>query len=85
MIGLIDGGGGMRGVYTAGIYDRLLDEKAKIDYGIGISAGAANMITCLAGQHGRTLTFFAEYTFRREYMSLSNWLKKGSYLNLDYI
>ena len=34
MIGLIDGGGGMRGVYTAGIYDRLLDEKAKIVDGI---------------------------------------------------
>lgn len=85
MIGLIDGGGGMRGVYTAGIYDCLLDNGIKIDYGIGVSAGAANMITYLAGQRERTLTFFAEYTFRREYMGFSNWLKKGYYLNLDYI
>ncbi|MBC5649490.1 patatin-like phospholipase family protein [Christensenella tenuis] len=85
MIGLIDGGGGMRGVYTAGIYDRMLDEHTKIDYGIGVSAGAANMITYLAGQRGRTLTFFADYTFRREYMSVANWLKDRNYLNLDYI
>ena len=85
MIGLIDGGGGMRGVYTAGIYDRMLDENAKIDYGIGVSAGAANMITYLAGQHGRTLTFFADYTFRREYMSAGNWLRDRNYLNLNYI
>ncbi len=85
MIGLIDGGGGMRGVYTAGIYDYLLDHEVKIEYGIGVSAGAANMMNYLAGQRKRTLTFFAEYTFRKEYMSFSSWLKNGSYLNLDYI
>ncbi len=85
MIGFIDGGGGMRGVYTAGIYDYLLDAGISIDYGIGVSAGAANMITFLAGQRGRTLTFFADYTFRKEYMGLGNWLKHGNFLNLDYI
>lgn len=85
MIGMIDMGGGMRGVYTAGIYDYLLDQKITIDYGIGVSAGAANMITFLAGQRGRTLVFFAEYSFRKQYMSLANWLKEKNYLSLDYI
>jgi predicted patatin/cPLA2 family phospholipase len=85
MIGLIDCGGGMKGIYTAGIYDYLLDIGISIDYGIGVSAGAANMITFLAGQRGRTRTYYADYTFRKEYMSVSNWLKKGSYLDLDYI
>ena len=33
MIGLIDGGGGMRGIYTAGIYDRMLDENAELIMG----------------------------------------------------
>ena len=75
MIGVIDCGGGMRGVYTAGVYDHLIDKGLVIDYGIGVSAGAANMISYLAGQRGRTLTFFAEYTFRKEYMGLSNWLR----------
>ena len=85
MIGVIDCGGGMRGVYTAGIYDHLIDKDLVIDYGIGVSAGAANMISYLAGQRGRTLTFFAEYTFRKEYMGLSNWLRDRNYLNLEYI
>ncbi len=85
MTGLIDCGGGMRGVYTAGIYDYLLDHKIMIDYGIGVSAGAANMISYLAGQRGRTLTFFEEYTFRKEYMGIANWLKSRNYLNLEYI
>lgn len=85
MIGLIDGGGGMRGVYTSGIYDYMLDAGIEMDYGIGVSAGAANMITYLAKQKKRTLKFFAEYTFRKEYMGIGNWLKSGNYLNLDYI
>ena len=42
---MIDMGGGMRGVYTAGIYDYLLDQKITIDYGIGVSAGAANTVS----------------------------------------
>ena len=75
----------MRGIYTAGVYDYMLDRGIKIDYGIGVSAGAANMITFLAGQRGRTLKFYAEYSFRKEYMSLANWLKHRNYLDLDYI
>ncbi len=85
MTGLVDCGGGMRGIYTSGIYDYLLDHDITIEYGIGVSAGAANMISYLAGQRGRTLTFFADYTFRREYMGLGNWFKSGNYLNLEYI
>ena len=84
-VGMIDGGGGMKGVYTAGVYDYLLDNTISIDYGIGVSAGAANLITYFAEQKGRTFTFFYEYTFRKEYMSVSNWLKTRNYLNLDYI
>lgn len=85
MIGLIDVGGGMRGIYTSGVYDFMLDNDLTIDYGIGVSAGAANMITYLAKQPKRTLKFFSEYTFRKEYMGVGNWLKSGNYLNLDYI
>lgn len=84
-VGIIDGGGGMKGIYTAGIYDYLMYNKISIDYGIGVSAGAANLITYFADQKGRTYTFFHDYTFRKEYMSVSNWLKTRNYLNLDYI
>lgn len=83
--GLIDVGGGLRGVYAAGVMDRFLDEGVPFDLGIGISAGSANIASFLAGQRGRNHTFFTEYPFRREYMSLGNLLRKGSYLDLDYI
>ena len=85
MTGIIDAGGGMRGAYTAGIYDYLLDNKIDIDYCLGVSAGSANLITYVAGQRGRLKRFYDEYSFEKEYMSVGNYLKKGMLVDLDYI
>ena len=85
MTGIIDVGGGMRCTYSAGIYDFLIDRGIRFDYCLGVSAGSGNLITYIAGQRGRTLMFYAEYSRRREYMSVSNYLRKGSYIDLDYI
>ena len=85
MVGILDVGGGMRGVYTAGIYDYLLDNGIDINYCLGVSAGSANLITYIAGQRGRLRRFYLEYAFEKEYMSAGNYLKKGMYIDLDYI
>ncbi len=85
MLGIIDVGGGMRGSFTAGIYDYFLDKGVQpFDYLIGVSAGSGNMISYLAGQRGRNLRFYLDYAFRKEYMSMHNMLRTGSYINLDY-
>ncbi len=84
-IGYIDVGGGMRGAYGAGVLDRCLDEGVSFPYLIGVSAGAANISSFLAGQRGRNLRFYTEYAFRPQYMSLGNFLRTRSYLDLDYI
>lgn len=85
MTGIMDIGGGLRAVYSAGVYDYLLDEGISLDYCIGVSAGSANLITYVARQNKRNYVFYNEYAFRREYMSLGNFLRTGSYLDLDYI
>ncbi len=85
VIGIVDVGGGMRGVYSSGIYDCFLDEGFMADYCIGVSAGAANLITYIAGQRGRTLEFYREYPKRKDYMSLGNLIRKGVFLDLDYV
>lgn len=85
MIGIVDVGGGMRGVYSSGVYDYLMDEGITVDLCIGVSAGSANTITYLAGQKKRTLEFYREYPKRKEYMSFANLLRSGSYIGLDYI
>ena len=56
-IGVIDVGGGLRGIYAAGVFDWCLENGVKFDYGIGISAGSANVASYLSGQHGRNYTF----------------------------
>ena len=85
MLGIIDVGGGMRGSFTAGIYDYLNDQGVQpFDYLIGVSAGSGNMVSYLARQRGRNMRFYLDYAFRREYMSMHNMLRKGSYINLDY-
>lgn len=81
----MDTGGGMRAIYGAGVFDCFLDEGVGFGYCIGVSAGSANIASFLAGQRGRNYRFFMEYSGRREYMSLSNYLRTGSYIDLDYI
>lgn len=84
MTGIVDVGGGLRGIYGAGVFDYCLDHEIRFDYCIGVSAGSANIASYLGRQRGRNYQFYMEYAFRRQYMSLSNLLHTGSYLNLDY-
>ena len=54
-IGLVVEGGGMKCAYSAGILDKFLDDHIQFDYCIGVSAGAANTLSYLAGQRGRNI------------------------------
>ena len=84
-IGLVDVGGGLRGIYAAGVLDSCLDMGVRFDLVIGVSAGSANAASFLAGQRGRNHTFYTQYAFRREYMGAKNLLTNRSYVNLDYV
>ena len=41
--GLVLEGGGMRGVFTCGVLDYLMDNEIWFSYGVGVSAGACNV------------------------------------------
>lgn len=84
-IGIIDVGGGLRGSYTAGIYDWCHDHDVHFDYCIGISAGSANMSSFLAGQRGRNLKFYTEYNLRDESMGVKNLIRDHNFVDLEYI
>lgn len=84
-IGIIDVGGGFRGIYAAGVLDYCMDQEIRFDLGIGISAGSANLCSYVAGQRGRNFLFYTEYGFRKQYMSLGNIIRKRSYIDLDYV
>ena len=42
-VGVIDVGGGLRSAYSTGVLDYCLDNGIHFDYGLGVSAGAANI------------------------------------------
>lgn len=83
--GIVDVGGGFRGIYAAGVFDYCLDQGIRFDLVIGVSAGSANAVSYLAGQRGRNYQFYTEYAFRKEYIGARNVLTKGSYIDLDYV
>ena len=51
--GLILEGGGMRGVFTSGVLDCLMDKGIRFPYTIGVSAGACNGLSYMSNQRGR--------------------------------
>ena len=84
-IGVVDVGGGFRGVYAAGVLDHCMDNGIRFDLGIGVSAGSANLISYCAGQRGRNYQFYTEYGMRKEYASVGNFLRKRSFVDMDYV
>lgn len=85
MTGIIDVGGGMRGIFGCGVTDFLLDNDIEFKYCLGVSAGSANLASYIAGQRGRNYRFYTKYSKRPEYMSLYNFAKKRSFFDLDYV
>lgn len=84
-IGVVDVGGGLRDIYGLGIFDYCLDAGIHFDVCIGVSAGSANIASYMSGQRDRNHPFYTVYPFRKEYMSLRNYLTKRSFLDLDYV
>ncbi|NLF27725.1 MAG: patatin family protein [Clostridiales bacterium] len=76
--GLVLEGGGMRGVYTAGVLDVFLEEGLRFDGLIGVSAGAVHGSTFLAGQHGRSIRYFAKYCKDPRFMSVLSLVTTGN-------
>lgn len=83
--GVIDVGGGLRGIYGAGVLDYCINQGIRFDVGIGVSAGSANIAAYIAGQKKRNYQFYIDYSFRKQYMGLGNFFLKRSFIDLDYV
>lgn len=84
-VGIVDVGGGYRGVYAAGVLDYCYDHGITFDLGIGVSAGSANLGSFVAGQPRRNFQFYTEYGARKEYAGIGNFLKKRTFIDMDYV
>ena len=84
-IGLVVEGGGMKCAYNAGILDAFLDHNITFDYCIGVSGGAGNVASFVAGQRGRNLRFFTDHIHSPKYFGIKSLLKTGNLFGLQYI
>ena len=82
---LILEGGGMRGVYSAGVLDLLLDENIHIKYCVGVSAGACNCVSYISKQKKRNYRVNINYIKDKRYLSFSNLFKTGSAFGMDML
>jgi predicted patatin/cPLA2 family phospholipase len=84
-VGLVLEGGGMRGVYTAGVLERFMEQDVYFPYVIGVSAGACNAVSYLSRQRGRNRRVMIDASAHPEYISFKNWIKRGSIFGMDLI
>ena len=83
-IGMVFEGGGMRGLYSAGVLDSLMAAQIPVDEIVAVSAGALFGVNYVSGQIGRAWRYNQRYLGDKRYMSLSSWLKTGNYVNKDF-
>ena len=82
--GLVLEGGAMRGLFSAGILDVLLEEHITFDGMIGVSAGAAFGCNFKSGQVGRALRYNLRFCRDARYCSWRSWLRTGDLFGADF-
>lgn len=81
--GLILEGGGMKGVYTAGVLDFFLDKGIEFSSVYGVSAGACTMCSFLSKQRKRGLDVSIDYLDTGKYCSVRSLLTTGDLFNVE--
>ena len=84
-LGMVLEGGGMRGVYTAGVLDFFMDQDFYPDGVIGVSAGACHATSYMSKQRGRNFRVNTKYLSDKEYLSLTSLIKTGSLFGMDFM
>lgn len=81
--GLVLEGGGMKGVYTAGVLDFFLDKELEFENVYGVSAGACTMCSYLSKQKGRGRDTMTDYLNDKHYMGLFSMATTGDIFGVD--
>ena len=82
--GLVLEGGAMRGLFTSGILDVMMEAGIEPDGLIGVSAGAAFGCNYKSRQPGRAIRYNKRYARDKRYCSWQSWLKTGDLFNAEF-
>lgn len=78
-------GGGMRGMFSAGVFEAFLAHQLTFPYITAVSAGACNILSYMSAQPLRTRQIIEHYVTDKRYFSVRNWIKSGSIFGFDFI
>ncbi len=84
-VGLILEGGGMRGVYTAGVLDAFIDEGVEIPYVIGVSSGATIGSSYITKQKERCKNIYVKWSQDKRFGGPRNMFRERSYFGMDFL
>lgn len=82
--GLVIEGGGVRGIYAAGVLDVLLESELHFDGVIGVSAGAIHGCSFVAGQKGRSIRYYKKYCTDKRFMSFWSLFTTGNIVGTQF-
>ena len=75
----------MRGVFAAGVLDAFMDKRFRnFDGFYGVSAGALNLTSFIAGQRGRNLGIYTGACLEPHFISFARHLRGGNLFDLDW-
>ena len=82
--GLVLEGGGMRGLYTAGILDAFMENEINFDGVIGVSAGAIHGCSFVSRQKGRSIRYYKKYCKDPRFMSFKSLITIGDFVGAEF-
>lgn len=81
---LILEGGAMRGIYSAGVLDFLMENNIETDLCIGVSAGALFGINYKSKQPGRVLRYNLKYSCDKRFVGAYSLFKTGDLMDKQF-
>ena len=82
--GLVMEGGAMRGMFTAGVLDVLMENKVEFDGAMGVSAGAVFGCNFKSRQIGRSLRYNMRFCDDPRYCSVESLIKTGDLYGVQF-
>lgn len=82
--GLIMEGGAMRGMFTAGVIDVMMEQGIDFDGAIGVSAGAAFGCNYKSRQIGRVIRYNTRFSKDKRYGGFRVLLKEGNFYSKQF-
>ncbi|MDE6776221.1 MAG: patatin family protein [Ruminococcus sp.] len=82
--GLVLEGGAMRGLFTAGVLDVLMENEITFDGATGVSAGACFGCNCKSGQNGRVIRYNLRFCRDKHYCSIWSLIFTGNMFGAEF-